>query len=381
MALYRSPGVAEDKALPRALAAQLGMQQLDANWLADEDGISQHRRVATRDADGRGGFIPYTDRAIRWHTDGYYHPAERRIRGMVLHCVRPAASGGVNGLLDHELAYIALRDADPAHVRALMQPDAMTIPARADDDGVARPAQSRPGLRGRRTTAACTCATRRARAASSGRPTPPPAPPWRRWRRCSPASRPGSCAPGWSPAWAWSAHNVLHDRTGFEDDPARPRLLYRARYLDRVALPAAPGADRAAMAQWVTVWRAAQLVGVPRGTLQQRVRAGELELADGLVSTESLMQLYPQTQLESSGMLERVAQIRDESFGRRLRERLLPSQEVLAQRLFRQSQELADVQRHLQRYHALVIALRERLRQLRPRRAATIPGCSNCNAS
>ena len=118
------------------------------------------------------------------------------------------------------------------------------------------------------------------------------------------------------------------------------------------------------MAQWVTVWRAAQLVGVPRGVLQQRVRSGEIELADGLVSTETLIRLYPQTELESSGMFERVAQIRDEAFGRRVRERLLPSQEVLAQRLFRQSQELADVQRHLQRYHALVIALREQLRHM-----------------
>ena len=118
------------------------------------------------------------------------------------------------------------------------------------------------------------------------------------------------------------------------------------------------------MAQWVTVWRAAQLVGVPRGVLQQRVRSGEIELADGLVSTETLLRLYPQTELEASGMLERVTQIRDEAFGRRVRERLLPSQEVLAQRLFRQSQELADVQRHLQRYHALVIALREHLRHL-----------------
>jgi CDP-4-dehydro-6-deoxyglucose reductase len=63
-------------------------------------------------------------------------------------------------------------------------------------------------------------------------------------------------------------------------------------------------------------------------------------------------------------MLERVVQIRDESFGRRLRERLLPSQEVLAQRLFRQSQELADVQRHLQRYHALVLQLRSGLQAL-----------------
>ncbi|MBL8345371.1 MAG: 2Fe-2S iron-sulfur cluster binding domain-containing protein [Rubrivivax sp.] len=118
------------------------------------------------------------------------------------------------------------------------------------------------------------------------------------------------------------------------------------------------------MAHWVTVWRAAQLVGVPRGALQQRVRSGEIELHDGLVSTETLLALYPQARLEESGLLERVVQIRDEAFGKRLRERVLPSQEVLSQRLFHQSQELADVQRHLQRYHALVLSLRERLRAL-----------------
>lgn len=118
------------------------------------------------------------------------------------------------------------------------------------------------------------------------------------------------------------------------------------------------------MAHWVTVWRAAQLVGVPRGALQRQVRDGQLEINDGLVSTDSLLRLYPQAEFESSGMLERVVQIRDESFGRRLRERLLPSQEVLAQRLFQQSQELADVQRHLQRYHALVLDIRSRLQAL-----------------
>ena len=115
------------------------------------------------------------------------------------------------------------------------------------------------------------------------------------------------------------------------------------------------------MAQWVTVWRAAQLVGVPRGVLQQRVRAGEIALSEGLVSTETLLELYPQVELEQSGMLERVVHIKDDAFGRRVRERLLPSQDVLAQRLFRQGQELADVQRHLQRYHGLVVELRERL--------------------
>jgi len=115
------------------------------------------------------------------------------------------------------------------------------------------------------------------------------------------------------------------------------------------------------MAQWLSVWRAAKLAGVPRGALQQRVRAGEIEESDGHVSMQALVALYPELQIEASGLAERVAQIRDESFGKRVRERLLPSQEVLARRLFRQSQELADAQRHLQRYHELVVHLRDRL--------------------
>ncbi|WP_114968411.1 2Fe-2S iron-sulfur cluster-binding protein [Rhodoferax ferrireducens] len=118
------------------------------------------------------------------------------------------------------------------------------------------------------------------------------------------------------------------------------------------------------MSHQLSVWRAAQLLGVARGVLQQQVRNGALALNDGLVSTDALLQLYPDAQLEASGLLERVAQIRDEAFGRRVRERMLPSQEVLAQRLFAQSQELADVRKHLQRYHALVIALQKRTREL-----------------
>jgi CDP-4-dehydro-6-deoxyglucose reductase len=113
------------------------------------------------------------------------------------------------------------------------------------------------------------------------------------------------------------------------------------------------------MAQWVTLWRAAQLVGVPRGALQQRVRAAGITLTDGLLSTEQLLALYPHARLAESGLLERVIHIKEDAFGHRVRERLLPSQDVLAQRLFRQGQELADVQRHLQRYHALVIELRQ----------------------
>ena len=116
------------------------------------------------------------------------------------------------------------------------------------------------------------------------------------------------------------------------------------------------------MSGTVTVWRAAQLVGVARKTLQAQVRAGELALNDGQIAIDDLLRLYPQTNLEDSGMLERVLRIKDEAFGKRVRERVLPSQEVLAQRLFGQTQELADVRRHLQHYHRLVIDVQAQIR-------------------
>jgi hypothetical protein len=40
MVIYRSSVHGEDKAIPLALGRQVGLRQLDGNWLADEDGIS-----------------------------------------------------------------------------------------------------------------------------------------------------------------------------------------------------------------------------------------------------------------------------------------------------------------------------------------------------
>ena len=89
------------------------------------------------------------------------------------------------------------------------------------------------------------------------------------------------------------------------------------------------------MTQWLTLSRAARLIGVSRGALQRQVRDGELPTNDGLVSTEGLLRLYPQWSVEDSGAFERVARLKDEAFGRRVQERVLPPQEVLAQRLLR----------------------------------------------
>lgn len=232
MAIYRSPVRDEDKNIPRQLADQLGLHRLDGNWLADEDGISQIAVAAP--VGDRAAFIPYTNRPIKWHTDGYYHPQSRHIRAMVLHCVRAAAAGGENALMDHEMAYIAVREANPDWMRALMASDAMTIPERLDEDGVARAEQAGPvfsvdefsGALHMRYTARTRSvqwkddATTRAAVAFLAQLLGRDGPHMFRLTL--------------EPGMGLVCNNVLHDRSGFVDDPRQPRLLYRARYLDRI---------------------------------------------------------------------------------------------------------------------------------------------------
>ena len=107
--------------------------------------------------------------------------------------------------------------------------------------------------------------------------------------------------------------------------------------------------------------RAAHLVGVHRSVLQRMVREGTLAADEGFVTTEELLRAFPGARLDVEAGFERVARIKEESFGRRVRERMLPSQEILAQRLFAQSRELADLRRLVQRYHRMVESLDARL--------------------
>ena len=243
MAIYRqidSSGetAASGRQITRAVGLQFGLQRLDANWLADEDGISPIA-VSEGPSGGRGSFIPYTNRAIKWHTDGYYQPAARSIRAMVLHCVSPAAAGGTNALLDHELAYIAIRDINPEFIAALSADDVMTIPARTDEDGVARPAQSGPVFSVGPDGALQMRYTARTRSIvwKDDLPTRSALACLERCLAESPHVRRVRLAPGMGVI----TNNVLHDRDAFIDDPERPRLLYRARYLDRIQLDPSTG--------------------------------------------------------------------------------------------------------------------------------------------
>jgi len=232
MALYASgTGSDPDKDIPRLLGRQLGLANLDANTLADDDGISP---LAVAPAGTRTEFIPYTDRGIKWHTDGYYNTLDRQVHGLILHCVQSAESGGENRLMDHEIAYLLLRDENPDFIRALMAPDCMTIPPRLEDGAVARAAQPGPvfsvhadGHLHMRYTARTVSiewradeATRDAVAALE--------------RILADATSPYVFRGRLEPGMGLVCNNVLHDRAAFRDTETRKRLLYRARYFDRI---------------------------------------------------------------------------------------------------------------------------------------------------
>ena len=233
MAIYSAPHLpAGDKSIPKQLGQQLGLTRLEGNYLADEDGLSSIT-PAGEEGGARGDFIPYTHKPINWHTDGYYNTLDRRILGMTLHCAQDAEAGGENALLDHEIAYIQLRDANPDYIAALMQPDAMTIPARMDEDNVARPDQSGPvfavdpvqGFLYMRYTArtrsivwkddAVTQAAVKALADIL-------------------ANSEYILTARLRPGMGLICNNVLHTRSGFSDSPEHRRLLYRGRYYDRL---------------------------------------------------------------------------------------------------------------------------------------------------
>jgi len=117
------------------------------------------------------------------------------------------------------------------------------------------------------------------------------------------------------------------------------------------------------MSRLLTLSRAARLVGVRRGELQSRIRNGELAAFEGMVSADELLRAYPHARLEGNAGLERFDAIKDTAFTRHMRERLLPSTEVLVARLAEQGRERARVQAQLEHYRGIVEQLQARLRE------------------
>ena len=232
MAIYISKtGSNPDKRIALQLAARFGLHTLDHNMGADDDGITA---LQVSSSEGRERYIPYSDKAIHWHTDGYYNTLDKQIHALCLHCVRAAAEGGENALLDHEIAYIRLRDQNPDYIRALMASNAMTIPANIIEGAVIRPPRSGPvfslsshhRLHMRYTERAHNIIWHNDELTQAAVGA---------LEQLLHSDDPCIYRLTLQPGWGLISNNVLHDRSGFKDDPENPRLLYRLRFFEGIS--------------------------------------------------------------------------------------------------------------------------------------------------
>lgn len=221
----------EPKPFVHRLGQAFGLTHLDGNLCADQDNISALQVSSTAD-DKRQDYIPYSNKPLSWHTDGYYNPPEHTIYGMILYCAQNAASGGSNALLDHEIAYLLLREANPDYIMALMQPNTMTIPANEIEAKAIRPLQTGPvfsvtpqtKLHMRYTARQHSIIwydndqTAQARAQLS------------QILHDNPYCFQATLQPG----QGLICNNILHNRSGFQNNAQQHRLIYRARYYDRI---------------------------------------------------------------------------------------------------------------------------------------------------
>jgi len=127
-AIYDFSAQISDKKL-QEFCVQLNLMSSVSNLLADENGISSitdNSSLVQKKLNIE--YIPYTNKRLNWHTDGYYHPLDSTVKSFLLHCNEPAQKGGENLLLDHEILYIFLRDHNPDFIDVLMQENIMEIP-------------------------------------------------------------------------------------------------------------------------------------------------------------------------------------------------------------------------------------------------------------
>jgi len=234
MAIYRCAGATNTPLEARATAQCFGLSRAEVHRSAGDQSLVS---VEVAHSGRRDGFIPYTDKPLSWHTDGYYNDPRRRVRAMMMHCVRDAAEGGENSFFDHEIAYIRLRDENPAFIKALMHRRAMTIPSFLEDDGGFRPERTGAVFLVERFTGALHMRFTARKTNVTWHDTPDTRAAVDFLLNEVLVNDPFVFTYRLQPGEGIICNNVLHNRTGFTDrvESDKTRLLYRGRYMDRVA--------------------------------------------------------------------------------------------------------------------------------------------------
>ena len=107
------------------LAKQFGMGHFEILESSEKSGLTKIEVSSVSQA--KSEYIPYTNKSLNWHTDGYYNEINDPILSWLLFCHSNSSNGGDNKFMDHEIAYILFNDRS-ADIDDLMSSDAFTIP-------------------------------------------------------------------------------------------------------------------------------------------------------------------------------------------------------------------------------------------------------------
>ena len=238
MALYSAPNNANvspdnTRQALRDFSDKMGLRIAEEHRSAGKSGIVA---LTVSEAPSKKGYLPYSQRPMNWHTDGYYNAQDQQIRAMVLHCVNPAQSGGKNQFLDPEIAYIRLRDQNPDFITALMHPEAMLIPENRQEDGKIRPVSIGPvfSIDSTNTNLIMRYTARTRSIEWRKDPTTQAAVEFLQTmlEKGDPLTKTATLSAG----QGILCNNSLHNRTGFDPDKDRSsdRLIFRIRFHNRV---------------------------------------------------------------------------------------------------------------------------------------------------
>jgi len=122
------------------------------------------------------------------------------------------------------------------------------------------------------------------------------------------------------------------------------------------------------MSRFVSLSRAAKLVGISRGALQKKIHNLELESFEGQVNLDDIEKIYPEAQIEDNHIIENLEKIVEQALkrakGEKLAKLLAPDPHTLAARLQVVSKECSQSKDQLKQLSSLISQVQEKLRDL-----------------
>ena len=113
------------------LSGQFGMRNFELMESSDGDGVTKIE--VTDSNESKGDYIPYTNKALNWHTDGYYNDVSEPILSWLLFCQNNVIDGGINKFMDHEIVYILFNE-NSESIGDLFNDNVFTIPKNEKTD-------------------------------------------------------------------------------------------------------------------------------------------------------------------------------------------------------------------------------------------------------